>query len=281
MAKPGFRTTHLINGKEPLLRRIVCEVRYRDGHLYLDHCGRLTRELVNLPGCVQIDATTGGASILKLSLGGLLTFSSSAVSFQVDRANTDDIIEPNEVAEFASFASTAFDCVFDQLEIREYARIGYRELYYFPSEDKEDAEAWLLGAGENVASASLARAFGGTIEQLAFTTSIAGSDMSYRIGLAGVERAAQIPVGDNNISVRSSALPSNQRSALKESLKIKRHRQINTAFSVVLDVDAFVDDPQEIAVKGLVTECNSTNLDRFRLAYTSKGIEKQEKSRGQ
>jgi len=47
---------------------------------------------------------------------------------------------------------------------------------------------------------------------------------------------------------------------------VKRQRQINSAFAVVLDVDAFLLDPTEPDLRGFVEERARTNLAQFREA---------------
>ena len=47
-------------------------------------------------------------------------------------------------------------------------------------------------------------------------------------------------------------------------MKKKRQRQINSAFAVVLDIDAYLDEPAEPDLAGFVKEHSNTNLNMFR-----------------
>jgi hypothetical protein len=59
-------------------------------------------------------------------------------------------------------------------------------------------------------------------------------------------------------------VPKGQKKALVEALKVQRQRQINSAFAVVLDLDAFLLDPVEPDLRAFVGERIKTNLTQFR-----------------
>lgn len=270
MAK-AFTTYHLINGKEPLLRRIVCEVRYRDGYLYLDHCGRLLKKLIQSPEWVVGDAGTKGTTVFHMTTAAALSFSHQGASLQIDKSSVDEVIDTTEVEEYIALADQTLGFVFDELEVKEWSRIGYREHYYFPSDTKEETEAWLARLGAHTASAGLAGAFNARVDAAAFSVVLEGEDCSYRIGLTGIERSAQVPIGDNMLTIRSSGLPKKQKEALKAVLKKQRQRQVNSAFAAVLDMDAYCTDPIEPDVAGFIRVCNSNNLERFRSVCAANG----------
>ena len=87
-----------------------------------------------------------------------------------------------------------------------------------------------------------------------------GEENSYRIALNGVERPAQVPIGDATLTVRSSGLHQKVDAALKKAIKKQRQKQINPAFAAVLDIDAYRNDPAELDVANFIQECNSNNL---------------------
>ena len=267
MAK-GFTTYHLIKGKEPLLRRVVCEVRFRDGYLYLDHCGRLVKKLLQLSPewVVAAEPVPRGTSVYHLVAGVALHFTSQGASLDLDKSSTDEVIDPTEIDQFVKLAEDALGLVFDELEVKEWTRIGFRELYYFPSDQKAETERWLNQLALFTVSPNLADSFKAKPDSMGLSVVLEGEDCCYRIALNGVERAAQVPIGDTTLTVRSSSLPKNQKAALQESLKKQRQRQINAAFSALLDIDSYRMDPVELDVSNFIRECVSHNLERFRSA---------------
>src|SRR3954454_24346305 len=101
MAK-GFATAKLLKGQEPFLRRMVCEVRYQDGQLYLDRTGRLLKKLVGDPSWVITpDPSAKGTTVFHMVDGLQLSFSLHAASLDLDRSNTDEIIDADEAQQFA------------------------------------------------------------------------------------------------------------------------------------------------------------------------------------
>ncbi len=267
MAK-GFTTTRLFKGKEALLRQMVCEVRYLDGHLYLDHCGRLLRKLIqSSPEWIfGADPTPKGTAVFHLVAGVTLSFSMHGASLDLNKTGTDEFIDTDEAQRFAQLAEDTLGLVFDELEVQQWSRIGVRELYYFPCESKADAERWLKDLSIHSVSSTLAEAFSCTLDAVGFSALMEGEDCSYRIAVNGMERSAQVPFGDVNLTIRSSGLPKHQQETLAQTLKKQRQRQINSAFATVLDIDAFRINPVELDVAEFIRDCTSHNLERFRSA---------------
>ena len=255
----------LIKGKEPLLRRAVCEVRFRDGYLFLDQCGRLLKKLAESSPewVVPNEATPTGANMFHLTTGCALTFSRQGASLDRNSTGVDEVIEPSDVEQFAKLAEDAFGLIFDELEVKEWSRIGYREQYYFACASKEEVEKWLSELGLLTVSPTLADSFTVRPGAIGLSLVLEGDDCSYRLALNGIERSAQVLMGETTLTVRSSALPENQRNVLKEKLKKQRQRQINVAFAAVLDIDAYRDDPAELDVGNFIRECTSNSLERF------------------
>jgi hypothetical protein len=265
----GFTTTKQIRGKEPLLRHLVCEVRYQDGQLYLDRCGRALRTLAKIAPdwVIATEPSVQGTTLYHLHDGLQLNFSRVGASLSLDKSSADEVINPEEQQEFFNQIELALGTILDELEVTEFSRVGYREYYYFPFDGKEESEKWLQELGIVTIAPGVYETFAAAPDALGIAIVMQGADCRYRIGLNGIERAAQVPVGDTLLNVRPSAAPKGQRQALLASLKKQRQRQINTAFAVVLDIDAFLLDPEgEVDVRTFVEEQAPHNLQRFREA---------------
>jgi hypothetical protein len=263
----AFRSYTVVRGKEPQLRNMVAEVRYQDGQLYLDRCGRLLKELQKAPDwLIATGPTPQATSLWNHHTGTQLTFSMSATSLSLDKANTDEIIEPAEVEEFLQQISAGLVRVLDELEVTEFTRLGYRERYYFPCDTKEEAETWLNNLGLIGCPPGLPKAFGAAVTSVDGAVIMQAQECRYRVGLSVVERPAQIPVGDAVLSAQLSAVHKETKRSLLETMKRKRHRQIDPAFAAVLDVDAYLLEPVEFDVTAFVQEHSQNNLKRFREA---------------
>lgn len=264
----AFSTYRLINGKEPLLRRMVCEVTYQDGQLYLDHCGRLLKRLLkDAPEwIVNPDPTPQGAIVFNIVAGTQVAFSVNGASLTLDKSLADEVIQEDEAEEFCRQVSSVLALVIDELEVSDFLRIGYRELYYFPCDSKEESEQWIRDLGLFTIAPALFESFKAQPEALGVSLVLRGQECQYRIALNGIERSAQVPVGEASVNLRATMVRKGHKKALVEALKKQRQRQINSAFSVVLDMDAYQTDPVEPDLAGFVKECMSTNLNLFREA---------------
>lgn len=269
----AFTTVNLLHGKEPILRHMTCEVRYENGYLYLDHCGHLLKKLVgDGPGwIVATQPTPQGTTAFNVLAGTSLGLSIRSAGLTLDRTAADEKIAAEEVETFIQQAGDVLEMVIDELEITEFTRIGYREQYHFPFESKEEAEKWIIDLGLFSVSPNLLQAFQATQEALGAGVVVQGQDCQYRIALNGIERPAQVPVGDSSVVVRETAATRKQKQVLLEALKKQRQRQINSAFAVVLDIDAFLLEPAECDLAGFVGERSRTNLAMFRDAVAKQG----------
>lgn len=262
----SFTTHTKLNGSEPLLRNMVCEVRYQDGYLYLDHCGRLLKKLVG-DGSEWIagtDPTPQGATAFNILAGTQLRVNQKAAALSLDKSSTDEVIDTDEVACFIKQVADVLEMAFDELEATEISRLGYREMHYFSFDSKEESEKWLQDLGLFSVSSCLLDSFQARQEALGISLVVQGKDCQYRIAMNGLERAAQIPVGDSSVNIRTTAASAKQKKALLEAMKRQRQRQINSAFSVVLDIDAFLLHPAECDLASFVQERTATNLQMFR-----------------
>jgi hypothetical protein len=275
MSKP-FTTVKLLDGKEPLLRQMTCEVRFQDGYLYLDHCGRLLKKLVRdgAEWVVAPDPTPQGTTAFNILAGTVLRFGLRSAVLTLDQTSGDEVISADQSEEFVKQVGAVLEMVIDELEVAELTRVGYREQYYFSFDSKEEAEKWIQGLGLFSVSPSLLQAFQATAEALGAALVVEGQDCRYRIALNGIERAAQIPVGESSVVIQETIATKKQKRVLVEAMKKKRHRQINTAFAAVLDIDAFLLEPAECDLAAFVGERTRTNLQMFRDAVgkpTQKG----------
>jgi hypothetical protein len=264
MAK-AFSTVKLLKGKEPFLRRMVCEVRFHDGQLYLDRTGRMLKKLVqDAAWVISPEPTSKGTTVFHMVEGLQLSFSMYGASLDLDRINTEELIDAEEADRFVASAEANLGFVVDELEASEFERLGFRQWYYFSFDSKEETEEWLRGLGLFSASPNLLASFQAEPEAMGVSFVMQGQDCHYRILLNGIERSAQLPMGETNLNIRASAVSEKRKTALLAALKQKRQRQLNAAFAVVLDMDTFRLEPEELELSQFLGDCVKSNLERFR-----------------
>ena len=229
MAK-AFSTVKLFKGKEPFLRRMVSEVRFQDGQLYLDHTGRLLKKLVrDAAWVVSPEPTSHGTTVFHLVEALRLSFSMHSASLDLDWSQSDEVIDSEEAVRYLVRAEETLGFIADELEVTEYERLGFRQWYYFSFESKEETEQWLRDLRLFSFSADLAASFGATPEAMGVSLILQGQECHYRIALNGIERSAQLPMGDTSLNVRASAVSQRQKAVLVEALKQRRRKQISSS----------------------------------------------------
>ncbi len=182
----------------------------------------------------------------------------------LDKSLGDEVISGEEGEDFIKQVGAILTLVLDELEVSRFTRLGYREQYYFSFETKEESETWIRDLGLLTVTSSLLQAFHSTQEEMGVALVIQGEECRYRVSLNGVERSAQVPVGEVSVNIRTTVASEDQKKALLQAMKKKRQRQIDSAFAVVLDIDAYQQEPVEPDIAGFVKERNSSNLQMFR-----------------
>jgi hypothetical protein len=271
----AFSTTKLLKGKEPFLRRLLCEVRFQDGQLYLDHTGRLLKRLVrDAAWTINPSPSPQGTTLFHMIEGLQLAFSMYSASLDLDRSHSDEVIDSEDGERFIAWADETLGLIADELEVTEYERLGFRQLYYFSFESKEETEEWLSDLRLVQFSSDLTAAFDATPEAMGVSIVLQGQECHYRIALNGIERPAQLPMGETTLNVRASAVSHGQKAVLIEALKQKRQRQINTSYAALLDIDAYRLEPKELEIVPFLTESLQGNLERFRDALPKQNAKK-------
>src|SRR5579859_637482 len=141
MAK-GIR---MLKGKEPLLRQIIFELRYRRGFTYLDKCGRILNRITDdLPEWVLgNEANPQGTALYSLKNRCRFSFSSTKFDLALDYTTAESPIPDEDVSAFVGYIAYFSRLLIDELAVNEFSRIGVRTLHYFSCDSRKDSEQWL------------------------------------------------------------------------------------------------------------------------------------------
>jgi hypothetical protein len=255
----------LINGKEPLLRQIVFEIRYNHGYNYLDRCGKILNRISKEHGEWVIGAqiTPQNANLYSMRNGCRFTFSFTTCNLSLDRINSDAIISTNDIKDFANQSHDMTTVVIDELGLTEFARIGLRAWYYFPCETKREADIWLKDLGVVAVAPDLVSTYGGDVESQSLAVVIAGQDHRVRIGFDTFEKSDQIAAGPETVNFKASKLAKGQKDFLRKQLKERRKSEINTKFAALIDFDSFHEDPFSIDQHDFIIKSFGLFMDKF------------------
>jgi hypothetical protein len=266
------RGVHLLNKKEPVLRQLIFELRYRNGFTYLDRCGKtLNRILKEYPEwLVGNDVKPQGAPLFSMRNGCRFVFNSTSCSLLIDRTSSDDPISQEEVPDFTAQANFLTAVVIDELALKDFTRIGFRVVYHFPCETKDEAQSWLDGLGVLQVSPTLTEAFEGQIESTAVSVVVINQDRRIRIAFNVIEHPSRLESGNEILQVTSSGLHKEQKQFMREKLKQRQRLRINTSQAAVVDFDCYLEEPDSVDPRDFISTSMAYCFERLRASSANK-----------
>lgn len=264
-----MQVTKLLNGKEPILQKIVFELRYRRGFSYLDKCGRTINAIIDDfpewttdPGNPNPQA----ASLISLANSCVLSIGTKKLDLSLEIPVGGESLAQDGVEKFADQADHSTAIVVDQLGLDQFDRIGCRLWYIFPCESQEESENWLTSLDCYSVNASLVEAFGSSTEALGVSIVITGEDRTYRVAFNGVQRTATVDLGRGILNVRVRDLDSDQQEMLRKQELTKARVRRASEFPAMVDVDAYVENPESPNPRDFVLSTYAEALQRLRKA---------------
>lgn len=237
-----------MNWHDRVLEQIVLEIRYNDGQLYLDRCGRLLREILKLSPewIAEEQATPQKASLLSSRNGCLLNFGMNRMSLSLFRSPEHSGLEEKDVEGFFEQADANVELILDRLEVKDIDRVGCRIINSFPMNTSEESEEWIASKNLCQIPQSVSDLFEGRVTAQSFVIVIEASDMSFRLSVSGIERLVPVNTGKRKSSIRVRELSKGQKQELARQVKHAKLDRQNSPYAVLIDVDAFADHPQQV-----------------------------------
>jgi hypothetical protein len=255
----------LLNGKEPLLRQIVFDVRYHYGYNYLDRSGKILNRVSQQHDewVIGNQVNAQNATLYSMKNGCRSVINPFSCSLSIDRINSENILVEEDIDDFAIQSEEMLSVVSDELGLTEFSRIGFRAWYYFPCDTAIDADIWIRDLGILGLAPDLTSTYGGDLESMSLAVVIAGQDHRIRIGFDSVEMSAHVHTGPEIISIKASKLREGQKDFLRKQLKERRRLEINAKYAAVIDFDAFHDDPVSIEPRDFIINSGSLFIDKL------------------
>jgi hypothetical protein len=261
--------TTLLKRKEPILQKIVFELRYRRGYSYLDKCGRTINAIMDDhpewtpdPGNPNPQA----ASMVSLNNSSILTIGTKKLDLSLEMPIEGEPLTQDEINKFADQVEHSSAIVTDQLGLREFQRMGCRLWYIFPCDSQAESEQWLASLGCYTVDQKLIDAFGSTVEALGVAVVIVGTDRTYRMAFNGVQRTTAVDLGKGILNVRVRDLNVGQQEMLRKQERTKARIRRMPMFPAMIDIDAYVDEPASPDARNFVTTTHEEALTRLRQA---------------
>lgn len=251
-----------VAGIQAIYHKLVFEVRYDHGLLYLDRCGATANRIMStIPDWIlnEDSVSPQNAPLINVSSGVQFNFNALKFDFSLDQPkNTEAALTVKDIGTFVSQVDSVARVVQEELELRSFIREGFRIWYIFPTESEEGSQKLISSFKALRVDSLLPQAFSGTLESQGYAIVISGADRKFRVSINAVERLEQLDLGTQALTVLPRKLPRGQREAMLAHLKSKRRILSNPHFAVMIDVDAYVDRPIEIAPADFIDQSLAT-----------------------
>jgi len=244
-----------VQGTAAVLWKLVFQLRYRDGFGYLDHCGKTVNAIQRANPRWMIrsaDPSPQNAPLWNIETGATFNFSTKTLDVTLEKSAGGESLSEKDIDQFGSDTDELCQVVTRELGIQDLERMGFRVWLLFPAPSMLEAENWLTKLKSFSISDAIPRAFGGNIEATTVTTTIRTKDRRYRVAFTEVERAVQVDLGKEILSVSPRQLDKDQHKILLEQMKVRKRIHENPEHAALIDIDASIDDPVSAAAADFI-----------------------------
>lgn len=261
-----------IFGQQANYHKLVYEVRYDHGFMYLDRCGttsnRITQSfpdwIVSAPNVNPQNAPfTHAIKGIKFNFGPL------KYDFSLDqRINAETALRREDIDDFVQEVESVSAIVHEELELSRFIREGFRVWYTFPTKSEAESLDWICKLRGISVQENLPRAFSGILESLSYIVVIKSHERKFRVTVNAVERTEQLDLGSETLRTLPRNLSKKQREHLLDQLRMKHRLLVTPQSAVMIDVDAYVDDPIEISAEDFIPESLKQIEQSLPIAFT-------------
>lgn len=264
-----------IAGKTSLYHKLVFEVRYEYGLVYLDRCGTTANRIMatHPDWIIQEEAVNPqNAPLINVRTGTQFNFGTLKYDFSLGQPiNKDAALTKDDINQFVSQVEAVSQIVHEELGLKKFVRKGFRVWFLFGTESQADSQNWISSLGAFRVAPDFSKAFQGDIESEGHVAVISASDRKFRISLNAVERLEHLDLGSEVLKTLPRKLPKQQREVLLQQFKAKKRLLANPEFAVMIDVDAYVEEPIEIAPGDFICQSLSAIEEKLPKAFPGGG----------
>jgi len=240
-----------IQNKDPIIHKLVYEVRYKFGFTYLDRCGRtINRIMREKPEWMPYVAEPNPQKAPLINTKNRSIFNFSALKYDLaleQEIGNEVTLTKNNIKEFQEDADYLSKVINDELGLQEFIRIGFRIWYLIGTESNKVSDNWISNLGILTIDDLIAEVFKGKMESRNFTIVFKGEDRKYRVSVNSVEKVGAPSLIDTKIlKVQARQLPKNQQTHLMKQVKIKQKLASNPPYAVMIDIDSYIENPENI-----------------------------------
>jgi hypothetical protein len=247
--------------KIAICHKLVYEVRYQHGFVYLDRCGATANRILATDSNWVLSSdspTPQNAPLINAVSGTVFNFGPLKYDFSLEQQiNRETAISSEDIDQFISQVDSVSHIVHEELELKTFVREGFRVWFLFGTNSEQDSQKWISNLGSFRVAPSLTEGFQGTLDSEGHVAVVSSGDRKYRISVSSVERQGQLDIG-SAFRPLPRDLPKGQKEAMIAQAKVKKRLFLNPEFAVMIDVDANVDWPIEVVPGDFIRQSLTT-----------------------
>jgi len=239
--------------KTEVVHRYVFELRYEFGQVYWDRAGRIAKEILGIEGWdfEEIDLNHCHLACRDRNLNA--NFGPGKVD--LSQTQGPDVAKLMSPGEFGATAEQLAATVVKHLEVDTFSRIGFRVWHLFPSADREEAQR-LVESLQMFSTDSQLRDRLGPVSEVSHRLVIERPAHMLRIAIAPFEQAVELPPSLVRAAKTKTRDLRHDRKGFLDKLKAERIIRNYPQFGLLVDLDAYVEDPpypDDLAASDFIT----------------------------
>lgn len=176
----------MFNFSDLVLEQLILEVKYEDGYLYVDRCGKILREIISRwPSATAESVAVSETKIVMSNKQITMAFSDKRILLTQQY--------PSGISEIGEFSDFAINTICKHLEISAFTRVGNRFIYILKVEDEKESLNLIQKTGFFNIPAEKVSLMGDTVKNVNVRFQITrGAEVGYGISLGHVGRTLNI-----------------------------------------------------------------------------------------
>jgi hypothetical protein len=239
--------------KTEVVHRYVFELRFEFGHVYWDRAGRIAKEILGIEGWDFEQIDMNHCHLARRDRNLNVNFGPGKLD--LSQTQGPDVAELMPPGEFGATAEELATIVVKHLEVDTFPRIGFRVWHLYPSADREESQH-LVQSLRMFSTDSQIQERLGPVSEVSHRLVVERPAHMLRIAVAPFEQAVELPP-----SVVRAAKPKTRdlrhnRKGFLDKLKAERIIRNYPQFGLLVDLDAYVEDPpypDDLAASDFIT----------------------------
>ncbi len=248
---------HVLQPGTGVRHRLVFELRYDCGELFLDRCGRIARSLAAKKGWALHSVDPNGCRIWNEDQN--LIFSYSPTKLDMSQSQSQDVPELLQPGEFAATTEEFSEVVVRTLELSSFPRIGFRLWNLFGTDSVEEASSRI--SRMSFFSPCQALSDLGEISFMSPSAVVARPKHMVRVAATPFEQYVHLAP---SLIAAARDQPhrhdKDQRKLLIQKMKAQKAIKEYPAAGVMIDVDAYIEDapyPEQVSARTFMEDAMS------------------------